>query len=157
MTAITSFVQLFMQEKPDIPFSVQDLLYISDMVGRPPTRPAPPFGERLAALRKERGWTQPQLAERLGVTTKTVTYYERMAQNPTTKTVGRIAEVFGVSCADLIGENTAQGQAHKPGPPSKLQQLTEEVSELPRSKQKFVVEMLEGYLQKAGNGQKQAA
>ena len=43
----------------------ENIFYSAEMAGRPATKPAPPFGERLAALRKERGWTQPQLAERL--------------------------------------------------------------------------------------------
>jgi DNA-binding transcriptional regulator YiaG len=41
--------------------------YNGDMAGRPPTKPAPIFGTNLAALRKARGLSQPQLAEQLGV------------------------------------------------------------------------------------------
>jgi transcriptional regulator with XRE-family HTH domain len=124
--------------------------YAADMAGRPTTKPAPAFGQRLAALRKQHGWTQNELAERLNTTVKMVTYYEREAENPTHKTIEAIAKVFGVSSADLMGHANGQTNGHKPGPPSRLQQLTKRLSALPRQKQKVVVEMLEGFLQKTG-------
>ena len=127
----------------------ENMFYSADMAGRPATKPAPPFGERLAALRKERGWTQPQLAERLNATVKMVTYLERQAKNPTAKTIEQIAQVFGVSVNALLGSAKANSNgAHKPGPPSRLEELTGQLARLPRGKQKTVVEMLEGFLQK---------
>jgi transcriptional regulator with XRE-family HTH domain len=120
----------------------------ADMAGRPATKPAPPFGERLAALRKERGWTQPQLAERLGTTVTMVTYLERRAKNPTVKTMEQIAGIFGVPVTDLLGLAEIQKNARKPGPRSQLEELTEQLSRLPRGQQKVVVQMLEGFLQK---------
>ncbi len=114
-------------------------------------KPAPPFGERLAALRKERGWTQPQLAERLGATVTMVTYLERRAKNPTVKTMEQIAQIFGVPVSDLLGVANGKTETRrKPGPPSRLEELTEQLAQLPRSKQKTVIEMLEGFLQKTG-------
>jgi transcriptional regulator with XRE-family HTH domain len=125
--------------------------YIADMAGRPTSKPAPAFGERLAALRHARGWTQAELASRLGATVKMVTYYEREAENPTRKTIERIAKVFGVASVELMGQVNGAKNGHKPGPPSRLQQLSERLAALPRSKQKVVVQMLEGFLQQAGN------
>ena len=135
-----------MQAKTSISETV---FYSADMAGRPATKPAPPFGERLAALRKERGWTQPQLAERLNATVKMVTYLERQAKNPTAKTIEQIAQVFGVPVNALLGPaKMISNGAHKPGPPSRLEELTGRLAQLPRGKQKTVVEMLEGFLQK---------
>jgi ribosome-binding protein aMBF1 (putative translation factor) len=88
--------------------------YTADMAGRPTTKPAPAFGQRLAALRKQRGWTQNELAERLDTTVKMVTYYEREAENPTHKTIEAIASVFEVSSADLMGHANGQTNGHKP-------------------------------------------
>jgi DNA-binding XRE family transcriptional regulator len=127
----------------------ENVSYPADMAGRPATKPAPPFGERLAALRKKRGWTQPQLAERLGITVMMVTYLERRAKNPTAKTIEQIAHVFGVPVNALLGSATIiSNGAHKPGPPSRLEELTGQLARLPRGKQKTVVEMLEGFLHK---------
>ena len=47
------------------------------MAGRPPTREAPIFGQRLAAARKARGWSQTEFAKRLSVTRALIDYYER--------------------------------------------------------------------------------
>lgn len=130
-----------------------DVPYIRDMAGRPPLRPAPTFGARLAALRKQFGWTQPQLAKELGITLAALTYYERQAKNPTADFVSKVAETFGVSTDDLLGiPSKADGKpVAKPGPQSKLEQLTNRLSSLPRQKQKLVMEMLEGILQKTGS------
>ena len=134
-----------MQAQSVIP---QNVVYSVGMAGRPTTKPAPVFGQRLAALRKQRGWTQAELAERLGSTVKMVTYYEREAENPTRKTIESVAKVFGVSSAELMNQTSAKSNGHKSGPQSRLQQLTQRLSMLPRQKQKVVVEMLEGFLQK---------
>jgi len=124
--------------------------YTADMAGRPPTKKAPEFGRRLAALRNARGWTQAELAERLGATVKTVTYFEREATNPTHKTLERLADIFGVSPGELLGDGE-EGRNGKPGPASKLERLTARLSELPRSKQKVVVDMLEGFLKQTNS------
>jgi transcriptional regulator with XRE-family HTH domain len=127
----------------------ENVSYSADMAGRPATKPAPPFGERLAALRKERGWTQPQLAERLNVTVKMVTYLERQAKNPTAKTIEQIAQVFGVPVNALLGSaKIISSGARKPGPRSRLEELTEQLSKLPRGQQKIVIRVLEGFVQK---------
>jgi len=118
------------------------------MAGRPPLTDAPVFGQRLAALRKARGLSQDQLAKLMGKTRVTIDYYERRAKNPTAEVVNQAAEIFGVSASDLIGGGTPQ--ARKPGPPSRLHQITQRLATLPRSKQRVVVDMLEGFLSKAG-------
>jgi DNA-binding XRE family transcriptional regulator len=52
------------------------------MADRPPTKEAPIFGQRLAALRRAKGLSQTQLAELLDITRKMIDYYERRAGNP---------------------------------------------------------------------------
>lgn len=116
------------------------------MAGRPQINEAPAFGAKLAGLRKAQGWTQPQLAEKLGITLATLVYYERQAKNPGAEFVSKVAKLFNVSVDELLGHSVKP--TRKPGPPSRLQQLTEQLAELPRNKQKVVVEMLEAFLQK---------
>ena len=125
--------------------------YTAEMAGRPPKKNPPEFGKRLAELRKARGWTQSELAERLDTTVKMVTYFEREASNPTHKTLERIAEVFGISAAEVLGQNDG-GKNGKPGPASRMEQLTARLAALPKSKQKVVADMLEGYLNQTSGG-----
>lgn len=118
------------------------------MAGRPPTREAPPFGKRLAALRKQRGLTQLQLADELGVSRKMVDYYERRAQNPSTSFVTKAADVLGVSVAYLLEEGPVSSSTKKakPGPASALEERLQKVRRLPKKEQEVVLRMLDGVL-----------
>ena len=119
--------------------------YGGDMAGRPPINEAPPFGSNLAALRKARGWTQPQLAEQLGITLAALTYYERQARNPSAEFVGKVAKLFNVSVDELLGHTVRP--ARKSGPPSQLEERLRAVRKLPREKQKVVLQLLDSFLQ----------
>ena len=116
--------------------------------GRPATKPAPKFGQRLAALRAERGLSQAALAEQLGTTRSAIVYYERAAKNPSAEFIAKAATFFGVSFDDLLGGDTKAPR--KPGPTPQIAQLTERLARLPRAQQRIVVKMLEGALPKAG-------
>ncbi|MGH8017400.1 MAG: helix-turn-helix domain-containing protein [Opitutaceae bacterium] len=118
------------------------------MAGRRPLKPAPVFGAQLAALRKARGLTQPQLAEALGLSVEMLNYYERRATNPSADFIAKAAAFFGVSADELLALDSRR--ARKPGPPSQFVQLAERLAKLPRAKQKVVVEILEGFLKQAG-------
>jgi len=124
--------------------------YISDMAGRPPTKPAPAFGTQLAALRKAHGWTQPQLADKLGITLAALTHYERKAENPTADFVAKAAKLFNVSADDLLGHTVKP--ARKPGPPSQLEERLTAIRKLPRNKQKVVLQLLDSFLQASSHG-----
>jgi transcriptional regulator with XRE-family HTH domain len=80
-----------------------------------------------------------------------VIYYERSSPHPTTKTLEKIARAFQISPAELLDETLGKNTAKKTGPPSRLQQLSERLATLPRSKQKVAVQMLEGFLQQTGS------
>lgn len=117
------------------------------MAGRPPKSPAPPFGQKLAALRKERGLTQPQLAELLGVSSPAVDYYERRAKNPSVDTIERIADALGVEPAHFLESGAPKApKRKKPGPPSALEERIERLRKLPKREQEVVLKMLDGLL-----------
>ena len=105
------------------------------------------FGKRLAALRKARGLTQSELAEQIGVNQTAVGSYEIGRRRIPLSQVAPLARALGVPVSDLV-EASEPGGA-KPGPTPKLQRQIEMVSRLPRSRQKFVSEMLETVLQTA--------
>jgi transcriptional regulator with XRE-family HTH domain len=123
-------------------------LYHGDMAGRPPLKPAPTFGARLAALRKARGWTQPQLVQELGITLAALTHYERKAANPSAEFVAKVAKLFNVSADDLLGVSVRP--VRKSGPPSQLEERLVAVRRLPREKQKVVLQLLDSFLQTSG-------
>jgi transcriptional regulator with XRE-family HTH domain len=120
---------------------------LGTMAGRPPSGEAPLFGRRLATLRKQRGLTQAQLADALGIKLSLVAYYERRAKNPTLEVATKIANFFDVSVGSLFGEDAPKKKprAH-PGPLSALEQRIELLRKLPRAQQEVVVKMLDGLL-----------
>ena len=60
------------------------------------------LGMMIASLRKENGMTQLELAERMGVTDKAVSKWERDLSCPAVNTVPKLAEVFGISVDELM-------------------------------------------------------
>ncbi len=56
----------------------------------------------VAALRREKGWTQKELAERLHVTDKAVSKWERRVSMPDTALLIPLAETLGVSVTELL-------------------------------------------------------
>lgn len=61
------------------------------------------FGERIRQLREERGWSQRQLADRVGRKRGSITMLElHTISNPKHDTVCRYAEVFGLAPEELL-------------------------------------------------------
>lgn len=58
-------------------------------------------GKRIQMLRKAKGWTQKELAERLELATGTVQQYELGKRSPSVETLQSIAKLLGVSIDDL--------------------------------------------------------
>ena len=61
------------------------------------------FGNRLKQLRIREGYTQQQLADRLGVTKSVVSYYELQERYPSPDVLIRLAHVFCVTTDFLLG------------------------------------------------------
>ena len=60
------------------------------------------IGAFIARLRKEKGWTQEELGERLGVTNKTVSRWENGDYMPGVEALTLMGREFGVSLNELI-------------------------------------------------------
>ncbi|MGN0817452.1 MAG: helix-turn-helix domain-containing protein [Candidatus Coproplasma sp.] len=61
------------------------------------------FADRLKELRKARGYSQKELAEKLNVTNSSVCDWERQRSEPSLATVIKIARLFDCSCDYLLG------------------------------------------------------
>ena len=61
------------------------------------------FSERVRELRQENSWSQPQLAERLGLTKQSISLWERGIKKPEPETFEKMCELFGVTAEYLMG------------------------------------------------------
>ena len=104
------------------------------------------LGAQVAELRKAQGITQIQMAETLGVSQQTVNSYEVARRRIPVSALPVLAKLLTVSIDELLGETPLETNG-KRGPVSKLQQQIDRVNQLPRSKQKFVIEMIDTVIQ----------
>jgi transcriptional regulator with XRE-family HTH domain len=70
---------------------------------QPQTSADETFGDRLARLRKARGFTQTELGERIGLSQRMVTYYERRSGRPPAHVLPHLADALKVSVDELVG------------------------------------------------------
>ena len=69
------------------------------------------FSENLKTLRKQKGFSQEELAARLHVVRQTVSKWEKGQSVPDAGTLIRLAEILDVSVSQLLGEKVENEQA----------------------------------------------
>ena len=68
------------------------------------------FSENLKTLRKQKGFTQEELAARLNVVRQTVSKWEKGLSVPDAELLTRLAEVLGVPGSTLLGSGVPDGK-----------------------------------------------
>jgi transcriptional regulator with XRE-family HTH domain len=102
------------------------------------------MGAHLAQLREAAGLTQKQLAEKLNVPLSNITFWERSDKPPRAEMLPKMAHAFGVTVDALLKLQPVKPK--KTVAKGRLQEVFEQVSNLPRRQQQKVVEMAEGFL-----------
>jgi hypothetical protein len=64
------------------------------------------IGEIISSLRKEKGMTQNELAEKMNVTDKAVSKWERNLSCPDVNSIPKLAEVLGTTVEELLNAQT---------------------------------------------------
>ena len=72
------------------------------------------LSEKIAGERKKRGWSQEELAERLGVSRQAVSKWESGQSVPDLTKILGLSEVFGVT-TDYLLKESEQGRSEAPG------------------------------------------
>ncbi len=105
------------------------------------------IGNRIKRLRQERGWSQAQLGQRLGVHQKQISGYERGVHVPSAEMLAKISEVFDVSLDYLIVGGQAGGQRVEVGDRELLRQMAE-IDRLPEDEKSAIKTVLETFILK---------
>ena len=71
------------------------------------------MGDMISTLRKEKGMTQKDLADRLNITDKAVSKWERNLAFLDTATIPGLAEILGISVEELMNAKSIPEHGHK--------------------------------------------
>lgn len=107
------------------------------------------LGARVAAGRKAQNLTQQQMADRLGIAQQTYAQYETGRARFPASMLPRLAQDLAMTLDELMGQGSRPRV--KPGPMPKIQQQFERIRQLPRTKQNFVIQMLDTVLAQANH------
>jgi len=84
------------------------------------------LSERIKDLRVQKGLTQVQVAQRLGITKNAVNAWESSASSPSLKYIVRLAKILGISTDYLLGMN---------------ERLTVDISDLSVRERKIIIDL----------------
>ena len=83
------------------------------------------LGTMIAALRKQHGMTQLELAEKMGVTDKAVSKWERDLSCPDINSLPTLAEILGVSVEELMQIKKEAAEEEETPKVSKIAEIME--------------------------------
>lgn len=98
------------------------------------------LADKIINLRKKNGWSQEELAEKLGVTRQSISKYEGAQSIPDLDKILKLSEIFGVT-TDYLIKDELEEEEYAPS------QMHENESESDRSVHKVTMEMANEYLQ----------
>ena len=103
------------------------------------------IGQRLARARRERGMTQVELAQRLGVAQPVVSDYERGELRLHGELIVKLTQILGCSAEELLGlekPRTATGPTNR-----RLLRRIQEIEQLPRRDQQALLRTIDRFLE----------
>lgn len=108
------------------------------------------IGQRLARLRKERGYTQVELAEKTGIIQTLISDYERDMLRLHGEMVIRFAQALEVTTDEILGIKTAKENGGNGKQSLRLLRRLKRIEELPASQQKTLLKTIDTFLKGAG-------
>lgn len=99
------------------------------------------FGAKLKLLRKERGWSQDELAQHAEIDGRQISRYENDRVVPSVEVIIKVAQAFDVSIDFLLLEKASRRALN--APQSKLVQRILEIGPLSGDDEKSLLHMLE--------------
>jgi transcriptional regulator with XRE-family HTH domain len=103
------------------------------------------MGQRLARLRKERGWTQVELSERTGIVQTVLSDYERGKLRLNAEMIVRFATTLDITTDELLQTKTAQPVLRRK-PSLRVLRRLERIESLPQHQQNTLLKTIDGFL-----------
>ncbi|MFP4347546.1 MAG: helix-turn-helix domain-containing protein [Thermodesulfobacteriota bacterium] len=106
-----------------------------------------PFAQKLSTLRNERGLTQQEMANLIGVGIAQIRRYEKGNSSPTLEVIKKVAHTLGISADELIFDENERVAAAKI-PDRKLLEQFEQISKLSAHDKEAVKTILDSMILK---------
>jgi transcriptional regulator with XRE-family HTH domain len=108
------------------------------------------FGQRLAALRKAKGFTQQELADEIGLSRRMVAYYEAQSGHPPTTHLPDIARVLKTTTDELLGsapiqQKTTMTTAKRD---SRLERRLQQIEKLDPAERRQLMQVIDAYIER---------
>ncbi len=107
------------------------------------------FGQRLATIRKVKGYTQTELAKKIGLTQGLISDYELDKLRPYHEIIIRFALTLDVQSDELLGLKDYKDIENGSKPASKLTRRMKKIEQLPDFKQKVLLNTIDTFLKGA--------
>ena len=104
------------------------------------------FGQRLAELRKARGFTQQEFADEVGISRRMVAYYEGQSQHPPTTHLPVMARVLKLSTDELLGTTTVKQRPARGGD-SRLQRRLQQIEKLDVPERRQILQLIDTFIE----------
>ncbi len=105
-------------------------------------------GARVARLRRDRGITQIELAEKLGVTQSVVSDYERDTLRLNSELIVQLTEILGASADEILGLEKAS-RSERGLSNRRLYRQLQSIDKLPKRDQQALLRTIAAFLSKA--------
>jgi transcriptional regulator with XRE-family HTH domain len=104
------------------------------------------FGQRLAKLRKDAGYTQVELARELGVSQRMISYYEGNSEYPPSNLLPTMAGLLGISIDELLGLKPLKKTRQ---PDSRLLRRMQQVEKLDAPVRRQIIQVIDTFIENA--------
>ncbi len=101
-------------------------------------------GKRIARIRKERGYTQIELAERIGIIQALISDYERDKLRLNADMAVRFAIALETSTDELLGLKPSTKQVKKPS--QRVLRRLEKIEALPTHQRNIILKTIDAYI-----------
>lgn len=113
---------------------------------KPKLKEEEPFGNRMARLRKEAGFSQRDLAAETGISQRMIAYYEKQTQYPPTHLLPILAKAFGVTADQLLGMKKIKLNGRTKD--SRLRRRLSQVEKFEKKEKKQILLLLDTFIER---------